>query len=242
MKVIAHRGDHTQVPSNTMAAFQSAQDAGAYGFEFDVRLSSDGVPIVFHNFTLGGTTGQGIVSEQPLADLQAIRRMGADGNPSQYGILTLDEVLTTFAGTLYLEVHMLPYSPQTIPIMATYLQRVKAHWPMMEVTSYEPAILSGIQARCPGLATDLLLPRAEDWMTPEIVSRIAVEKGKLAQARAVHMHPSQLTPDTVDYIRGRGFDIHAWDVNDTDTLAHLLALGVEQFTSDNIHLFLRDRP
>ena len=49
MKVIAHRGDHTQVLSNTMAAFQAALDAGAYGFEFDVRISSDDVPIDFAN-------------------------------------------------------------------------------------------------------------------------------------------------------------------------------------------------
>ena len=43
-------------------------------------------------------------------------------------------------------------------------------------------------------------------------------------------------------MRGHGFDIHAWDVNDADTLAQLLALGVDQFTSDPIHLFLEDGP
>lgn len=240
MKVIAHRGDHTLFPSNTMAAFQAALDAGAYGFEFDVRISSDGVPIVFHNFTLKGTTGEGIVSEQSLADLQAVRLIGTDGQPSEHGIPMLDDVLTTFAGKLYLEVHVQPFVPEIIPIMATHLQRVKAYWPMMEVTSYEPAILLGIQARCPGLATDLLAPRAEAWTTPKIVSRLTVEKGKLAQARAVHVHPSQLTQETVDYIRGHGFDIHAWDVNNMDTMARLLALSVEQFTSDDIHLFLAD--
>ena len=241
MKVIAHRGDHTQVPSNTMAAFQAALDAGAYGFEFDVRISSDNVPIVFHNFTLKGTTGEGIVSEQSLADLQAIRHIGTDGQPSEHGIPMLDDVLTTFAGKLYLEVHVQPFVPEIIPIMAEHLQRVEAHWPHMEVTSFEPGILLGIQAQCPGLATDLLAPRAEAWTTPKIVSRLTVEKGKLAQARAVHVHPSQLTPETVDYMRGHGFDIHAWDVNDKDTLAQLLSLGVDQFTSDHIHLFLDER-
>ena len=52
MKVIAHRGDHTIHPENTLPAFQAALDANAFGIEFDVRLTADLVPVVFHYFTL----------------------------------------------------------------------------------------------------------------------------------------------------------------------------------------------
>lgn len=240
MKVLAHRGDHTKFPGNTLAAFQSALDAGAYGIECDVRLTSDKVPIVFHNFTLLGTTGEGIVSEQPLANIQRLKFNDENGNPASHTIPTLDEVFSTFAGQFYLEVHILPYAPDTIPIMTEYLQSVSQFWHMMEVTSFEPAILLGIQQHCPGLATDLLSPRAEEWMTPEIVSMLAVEKGHLANARAVHIHPSQLTPETVEFVRSQRLDIHAWDVNSPETADHLISLGIDQFTTDNIYLFLSD--
>ena len=50
----AHRGLHdnnTDAPENTMAAFSKAVMAG-YGIECDVQLTRDGVPVIFHDFTL----------------------------------------------------------------------------------------------------------------------------------------------------------------------------------------------
>lgn len=50
----AHRGLHdnnSKAPENSMAAFRKAVDAG-YGIELDVQLTRDGVPVIFHDFTL----------------------------------------------------------------------------------------------------------------------------------------------------------------------------------------------
>ncbi len=50
----AHRGLHDNkgdAPENSMAAFKKAVDAG-YGIECDVQLTRDGVPVIFHDFTL----------------------------------------------------------------------------------------------------------------------------------------------------------------------------------------------
>lgn len=50
----AHRGLHdnaSEAPENSLAAFKKAVKAG-YGIELDVQLSKDGVPVVFHDFTL----------------------------------------------------------------------------------------------------------------------------------------------------------------------------------------------
>lgn len=50
----AHRGLHdnrTDAPENSMAAFRKAVDAG-YGIECDVQLTRDGIPVIFHDFTL----------------------------------------------------------------------------------------------------------------------------------------------------------------------------------------------
>ena len=44
-RVIGHRGASEDRPGNTMAAFEEALRQGAAGIEFDVRLSSDGVPV-----------------------------------------------------------------------------------------------------------------------------------------------------------------------------------------------------
>lgn len=48
----AHRGLHNaDLPENSAAAFLAACRAG-YGIELDVQLSSDGIPVVFHDATL----------------------------------------------------------------------------------------------------------------------------------------------------------------------------------------------
>lgn len=55
--IIAHRGASAVAPENTIAAFEAAIAAGADGIEFDVRLASDGVPVVIHDDTLFRTHG-----------------------------------------------------------------------------------------------------------------------------------------------------------------------------------------
>lgn len=54
---IAHRGLHGDgVPENSIEAIERAVEAG-YAVEIDVRLSRDGVPVVFHDVSLERLTG-----------------------------------------------------------------------------------------------------------------------------------------------------------------------------------------
>lgn len=55
----AHRGLHKDkniAPENSMAAFQLAVENN-FGIEFDVQLSKDNIPVVFHDFTLNRLCG-----------------------------------------------------------------------------------------------------------------------------------------------------------------------------------------
>ncbi len=56
--IIAHRGASAHAPENTLPAFRLAERAGADAIELDVRLTSDGVPVVIHDPTLLRTTGR----------------------------------------------------------------------------------------------------------------------------------------------------------------------------------------
>jgi glycerophosphoryl diester phosphodiesterase len=53
--IIAHRGASALAPENTLAAFARGFDDGADGFELDVRLARDGIPVVIHDATLHRT-------------------------------------------------------------------------------------------------------------------------------------------------------------------------------------------
>jgi glycerophosphoryl diester phosphodiesterase len=68
--IIAHRGASAVAPENTIAAFEAAIAAGADGIEFDVRLASDGVPVVIHDDTLFRTHGvRRRVADMPCDEL-----------------------------------------------------------------------------------------------------------------------------------------------------------------------------
>src|SRR3954470_15527260 len=50
--LLGHRGCRGAFPENTIEAFDHALASGCDGFEFDVRLTSDGKPIVCHDARL----------------------------------------------------------------------------------------------------------------------------------------------------------------------------------------------
>lgn len=50
--IIAHRGYHQNLIENTLEAFNEAFKKGAHFVECDIQLSSDGVPVIFHDDSL----------------------------------------------------------------------------------------------------------------------------------------------------------------------------------------------
>lgn len=69
-KVIAHRGawKNQNVPENSLGSLNKAIELGCEGSEFDVWLSSDKVPVVCHNASVGGK----IIEQTTAAELQKI--------------------------------------------------------------------------------------------------------------------------------------------------------------------------
>jgi glycerophosphoryl diester phosphodiesterase len=101
--VIAHRGASAHAPENTRAAFRRALEDGADGLEFDVRLASDGVPVVIHDATLRRTAGR----EGEVASLSSSALAGIDvgswfnrRRPARARAEYADERITTLAGVL----------------------------------------------------------------------------------------------------------------------------------------------
>ncbi len=81
-KLIAHRGHMHGYPENTLAALRYAVRCGARYVEFDVQLTRDQVPVLFHDEPLLRTTGQtGLVTALEYGE---IRRTSAHF-PDRFG-------------------------------------------------------------------------------------------------------------------------------------------------------------
>src|SRR3712207_7583843 len=71
---MAHRGGAIEHLENTMPAFAACVAMGYRYLETDVRVTADGVPIVFHDPTLDRVTDRsGRVDQLPWAELAAAR-------------------------------------------------------------------------------------------------------------------------------------------------------------------------
>lgn len=71
--VLSHRGRIGRrvpgaSPDNTIAAFRTAAARGVIGFETDVRLSADGVPVLFHDAELADGTRLDSVASAELSE------------------------------------------------------------------------------------------------------------------------------------------------------------------------------
>jgi glycerophosphoryl diester phosphodiesterase len=217
-----------------MAAFRAALELGADAIEMDVRLSSDGIPVVHHNWYVDENVSQPV----PIYGLTALQLRDAKVTDPRaemsrrHPIPTLEEVLLEFAGKISLEIEMKGPEPEAPEHVASALGDFRRTWSSMEVTSFHPTLLIAIRELCPGLATGFHFPLSEPWMRLDVVAYAALHGARLAKADAVHLSPNQLSDEVVAIIRAAGVEVHAHAVNDQAALELAARLHVPWVCSD----------
>jgi len=103
---IAHRGLHNRVAGiieNSAAAFEAAV-AGNFTIECDLQLTSDGVPVVFHDDDMKRLLGKdGVVADVTAAEITTLPLLGsADGNCPQ----RFSDFLAQIAGRVLLQIEL----------------------------------------------------------------------------------------------------------------------------------------
>lgn len=102
--VVAHRGDHTEAPENTLAAFGNAINNGVDYVEIDLRTSKDGELVIMHDASIHRmTNGEGTVKEKTLEELKQL--IVADKSHPEWAkasVPTFAEVLQLCKGKIYI--------------------------------------------------------------------------------------------------------------------------------------------
>jgi len=234
-EIVAHRGVHNSHPENTIPAFEEAVKEGADAVELDVRLSADGVPVIYHYYYLDElTTLSGPVFNFTYKQLKQARFTNPDTSELDICIPSLAEALELFAGRIGLEIEIKGPEPKALGVVCNLLCDFRHAWDSVEITSYEPMHLVEIRENCPGIATDMLVPHSEPWMGSDVLAYQSIHRARMAGARAVHLHPTQLTRQLADDIRNSGIGIHAWDLNTTDDWEIIHSLGIPKVNTDNL--------
>ncbi|MDJ0613650.1 MAG: glycerophosphodiester phosphodiesterase family protein [Rhizobiaceae bacterium] len=98
-KIVSHRGEHDNrsVFENTMPAFRTARDAGAWGLETDIRWTKDLVPMIAHDHDTNRVFGKNLT----IAEVSFDELRGALPE-----IPTLQEFVDEFGGTCHLMIEI----------------------------------------------------------------------------------------------------------------------------------------
>lgn len=75
--VISHRGGGEYAPENTVGGIIKGIELGADAVEIDVQFTSDGIPILLHDFTLGRTTNDTLNRRVDSLTLEEIKQFDA---------------------------------------------------------------------------------------------------------------------------------------------------------------------
>ena len=174
--VIAHRGDHSAAPENTLPAFQRALSAGADGVELDVRLTRDGQLVVFHDYRLDRTSdGQGRVMDRSLAEVRSLDVGSWFGPDFKSEIApTLDEVFELLPQDFLINVELkvvLKGMKQIAHLVAETIAR-HGRWASTLVASFNPVALYHLRRFEPRIARGYIwskrhpFPIRARWLSP----------------------------------------------------------------------------
>lgn len=231
-RVLAHRGLALDAPENTMHAFAAAIAAGATHLETDVQVSADGVAIVAHDPDLVRTAGRDVRVDQLTAAELARIPLGAG-----QGLPTLADMLDAFPES-YVNIDI-----KTAAAAAPAAEAIRATkaTPRVLVASFRTSRRLAATRLLPGVATSLSAEAAPRALLAARAGAIAVLRRILRDVDAVQLpHRMKgvdlLTSRTVASFHRAGVEVHAWVINDPETMSLLLDRGVDGIVTDRADL------
>ena len=237
VKIIAHRGANRKAPQNTLPAFRQAIADGADGFETDVHLTKDGVPVICHNYTIDKTSdGTGAVSSYTLEELKQFD-FGAYFSEDFRGtpLPTLDEFLTLVAPTdaEIINIELKCPKGRMFELVSKTMQAIRRFGVLDRViiSSFSPAILKMVKEIDPRCKTGFLHPT----QNPSICRAVFLEPYTILKStKADYAHPASITVTKLSVMleHRMGRKVNVWTVNDEPTIRYLLACGVDGIITD----------
>ena len=229
--IVSHRGGAASWPENSARAFRESLTLGVDQIEFDVQLSADGVPVVFHDETLERVTGTpGPLAARTLAELRTLRLFGGEE-----GIPTLDETIAILAGGDALLRCEIKPGPGLLPypeLIEKSVSRIEAAGLLGRTifTGFHLPTVEAVARRADGC-------RGVAWLVAKSVLRLVGTRATCRLARdhgvgSLSMHHSLLDAATLDTVRSHALSVGTFGVVEDTAIDRVLGLGVNLLTTD----------
>lgn len=216
----AHRGGASDVPENTMPAFQYAVDLGYRYLETDVQVTADGVLVAFHDNDLRRTCGRsGRISDLPWSEVRTALVDGAAPIP------LLEDLLGAWPDV---RVNIDCKSDAAVDALVATLRRTDS-----------------LHRVCLGAFSDRRIRRLRALLGSDVCSALGpagVAAMRFGRPRAVGALTAQVPvrqgPLTVvdrafvERAHRLGVHVHVWTIDDPVEMQRLLDLGVDGIMTD----------
>jgi glycerophosphoryl diester phosphodiesterase len=205
--VIAHRGASWEERENTLPAFERAIALGADYLELDVQMSSDGLPVVFHDADLARLTPlTGPVRRRRAAELREV------------DVPALDEVVELARGRIGLMVELKSaHLHRRLPFVERVVARLS---PADVVLSFQRRALLAARRERPDLR-----------LLQHVGLGVSI-RAAAAYAWGAGFWDARVTPAGLARARTLGLVTTVYTVNDPVRMAELAALGVDGIFTD----------
>lgn len=220
----SHRGAWRggQLQENTIKAFARSRQTGFQMIEFDVRLTKDKIPVVFHDPDLKRMAGhEDLISQLMLTELQKL-----------FPAPTLEEVLLSEDLPTYLniEIKSLEIFNEDIERRIYYLLSRLKHNKKIMFSSFNPATLWKLANYLPHI------PRAF-LVTQEKVDKNSVWLREFLVAPMIPLHMLNLQEELarslgLSFLKQEQIPFSVWTVNKAENVKELLQTGAQSVITD----------
>jgi glycerophosphoryl diester phosphodiesterase len=234
----AHRGSRLLWPENTWLAFDGAIVELGYSYvETDIRVTRDGIVVVFHDETLERTTnGVGKVSDwdwEDLRHLDAGYRFSPDGEsfPNRgagVAISRLDETFDRYPDVCF---NIDLKAPGSEWAVAEVIARMRATDRAL-VGSFNDRRIARFKRITKGSVATAAGPSASIAMYAASRVGRTVRRGVDAYQLPMKVRGVAVDQKLVDAVHESGAQLHIWTVNEPEPMGELLDLGVDGIVTD----------
>lgn len=228
---MAHRGGAREAPENSLRAFRKAVGLGFGYIETDIRATSDGVPVVFHDETLQRVTDRvGRIRDLPFKEVKKAHI----GNAER--VHSLAEVLEIFPEIRFnIDIKEDNAVEPVLDLLErsdcldrvcvasfswSRLRKARQRFGEALCTSLSPTEVTALVTRSRFGA----LSAGSRFILPD--GPICVQVPRRSGGVPV------VTPRFLRAAHDRGWPVHVWTINDPDQMNTLLDMGVDGLITD----------
>lgn len=225
-KFQTHRGYWVDgIMENTLESLMAAKKRGSEMVEFDVRLTRDYVPVVYHDATLKRL-------HMAPVDMKALTLEQA--RTFAPNLTTLEQVLASKKVPDYLNIELKTDAAVDPALEIRVSQLVKKYKAEDRVvfSSFNPFSLIRCKGLIPDVSRALLVSEDDEPKNYWFLKQMSFLP--LCDARFLHWDQKMVNSARVEKFMSEGYQIAAYTVNDAERAREILDLGVHSIISDKL--------